>query len=107
MPVRIQAENDVVTALIDGEIDHHSAKEIREGVDSAVFRMNPKVLRLDFSGVGFMDSSGIGLIMGRYRLMSESGGTIEVINVPRGMDKMMRMAGLGRLGIKGIGKGDK
>ena len=103
MPVRIEPkESGVVTALLEGEIDHHSARGMREAIDSAVVRIKPEVLRLDFSAVGFMDSSGIGLIMGRYRLMSESGGTLEVINVPASMSRMMRMAGLCRLGIKGL-----
>ncbi|MBE6760545.1 MAG: STAS domain-containing protein [Ruminococcaceae bacterium] len=102
MPVTIQAEERTLTALLEGEIDHHTAKAMREEIDSAAVRMEPKLLRLDFSRVGFMDSSGIGLIMGRFRLMKESGGSVEVINVPIGMAKMMRLAGLGRLGIKGI-----
>lgn len=102
MPVTINTEENTITALLEGEIDHHTAGPMRQTIDSAVVRMKPKLLRMDFSRVGFMDSSGVGLIMGRYRLMKESDGTVEVINVPAGMAKMMRMAGLGRLGIKGI-----
>ncbi len=102
MPVTIEPKDSAVTALLEGEIDHHSAREMRQTIDSAVVRMTPGILRLDFSGVGFMDSSGIGLIMGRYRLMSEMGGAVEVVNVPEKMSRMMRMAGLGRLGIKGL-----
>lgn len=102
MPVTIEPKDSAVTARLEGEIDHHSAREMRQAIDSAVVRMTPGILRLDFSGVGFMDSSGVGLIMGRYRLMSEMGGTVEVVNVPEKMSRMMRMAGLGRLGIKGL-----
>jgi len=102
MPVTIKTEENAVTALLEGEIDHHAAKTMREQIDAAVVRLEPTLLRLDFSGVGFMDSSGVGLIMGRYRMMKEAGGSVEVRNVPAPMAKMMRMAGLGRLGIKGI-----
>lgn len=102
MAVKIESESKCVTALLEGEIDHHSAKAMREAVDSAVQRLKPELLRLDFSGVSFMDSSGIGLIMGRYRMMKEAGGSVEVVRVPAAMGRMMRMAGLGRLGIKGI-----
>lgn len=102
MPVRIEPKDSALTAVLEGEIDHHTAQTMREAVDAAVVRMKPEILRLDFSGVGFMDSSGVGLIMGRYRLMSEMGGTLEVVNVPERMAKMMRMAGLCRLGIKGL-----
>lgn len=102
MPVTIESGDRVITAHLEGEIDHHTAKPIRESIDSAVIRMNPEVLRLDFSGVGFMDSSGVGLIMGRHRLMSQTGGRVEVVNVSAGSMRMLRMAGLGRLGVKGI-----
>lgn len=102
MAISIKTEDSTVTALLEGEIDHHTAKAMREEIDRAVIRMKPELLRLDFSRVGFMDSSGVGLIMGRFRLMKEAGGRVEVINVPAGMAKMMKMAGLGRLGIKGI-----
>ena len=102
MSITIKTEDNTITALLEGEIDHHTAGAMRQEIDSAVVRMKPELLRLDFSQVGFMDSSGVGLIMGRFRLMKETGGRVEVINVPVGMAKMMRMAGLGKLGIKGI-----
>ena len=102
MPVKIEPKDSAVTALLEGEIDHHSAQSMREAIDAAAIRLRPEVLRLDFSGVGFMDSSGVGLIMGRYRLMSEMGGALEVANVPEKMAKMMKMSGLCRLGIKGL-----
>ena len=102
MSITITTEDKTITALLEGEIDHHTAGAMRQEIDSAVIRMEPELLKLDFSRVGFMDSSGVGLIMGRFRLMKETGGSVEVINVPAGMAKMMKMAGLCRLGIKGI-----
>ena len=102
MSITITTEDKTITALLEGEIDHHTAGAMRQEIDSAVIRMEPELLKLDFSRVGFMDSSGVGLIMGRFRLMKETGGSVEVINVPAGMAKMMKMAGLSRLGIKGI-----
>lgn len=102
MAVKLDIEKDVLTAVLEGEIDHHSAKQIRESIDTAVTRLKPKILTLDFSGVGFMDSSGVGLIMGRHRLMSENGGRVEVTNARSNVLRMLKMAGLGRLGIKGI-----
>ena len=59
----------------------------------------PSLLRLDFSGVKFMDSSGIGLIMGRYRLMSLYGGIVRVVNVPDELERMMKLSGLSALDI--------
>ena len=56
MGVKILSGTQVVTALLDGEIDHHSAREIRENIDAIVERTRPKLLKLDFAGVQFMDS---------------------------------------------------
>ena len=102
MPVTINTDEREVTALLEGEIDHCTAKGMRQAIDAAVIRIKPQCLYLDFSRVVFMDSSGIGLIMGRHRLLSETGGRVEIRNVPQNLMKMMRIAGLGRLGIKGI-----
>ena len=59
------ARSQRLTAFLSGEIDHHSAKTIREEIDLAVSEQIPKELWLDFRDVSFMDSSGIGLVMGR------------------------------------------
>ena len=67
-----------LTVFLDGEIDHHSAPSVRNTVDEAVMTQSPSRLALDFSSVSFMDSSGIGLIMGRYKLMNGRGGVHEV-----------------------------
>ena len=67
-------------AALYGEIDHHSAADIRMITDPEIERLLPKTMMLDFSGVQFMDSSGIGLILGRQRLLSQLGGTVVIKN---------------------------
>ena len=62
-------KNNVLTAFIEGELDHDSAARIRTKLDGICESIKPKLLNLDFSGVSFMDSSGIGLVLGRYRQM--------------------------------------
>ena len=88
-----------LTAEIIGEIDHHSAGIIREQTDSEIERLKPANLRLDFSKVTFMDSSGIGLIMGRYRLMKLVGGNVSVVNVPASLQRMIQISGISSLGV--------
>ena len=88
-----------VIAAIEGEIDHHSAKALREEIDRHAERIKPTVLTLDMSGVSFMDSSGIGLIMGRYKLMNELGGTLYITGASHSIARMIKLAGLSRLGI--------
>ena len=68
MNMQLSYKEGVLTAFLAGEIDHHSAREMREQIDEAAQKHKPYCLRLDFSQVPFMDSSGIGLILGRVRL---------------------------------------
>ena len=89
--------NNLFTAKLFGEIDHHKARSMRETIDSAAERNNPTVLYLDFGGVTFMDSSGIGLIMGRYRTMKLLGGEVRVLNIPPSMERMVELSGLSAL----------
>ena len=99
MVMRIETTSEGTTVWLSGELDHHAARQIRQQVDLAVERTQAKHLRLDFSGVSFMDSSGIGLIMGRYRLMQLSGGDLAVTGASERLCKVMRLAGLDKLGI--------
>ena len=99
MGVKILSSGDVITAVLDGDIDHHSAKKIREAIDEQISNEKPSLVQLDFSGVQFMDSSGIGLIMGRYKIMNILGGKIRVINVPKSLERMIKLSGLVALGI--------
>ena len=86
-----------LVVLLVGEIDHHESAIIRRQVDAAIELYRPERLVLDFSGVTFMDSSGIGLVMGRYKLMNSFGGKLEVANTPKYLRNVMRMAGLDKL----------
>ena len=99
MKCRISFDNRTMTVQLFGEIDHHSARLIREQTDRLIHQKKPRELRLDFSSVSFMDSSGIGLIMGRYRMMGLYGGYLKAVNVPRELEKLMLLSGLGTLDI--------
>lgn len=95
--VRIEKDRSGITAYIYGEIDHHTARTIRQAIDSQVELMQPRYLVLDFSDVSFMDSSGIGLVMGRYKLMNAIGGELSIANTSPSIGRVMRLAGLERL----------
>ncbi len=97
MSVRIYLAEEILTAYLSGELDHHAARSIREEIDEAAQRAHPTVLVLDFRDVTFMDSSGIGLVMGRYALMQELEGELRIENLPIHIKKVMRLAGLERL----------
>ncbi|MEG1687081.1 MAG: STAS domain-containing protein [Angelakisella sp.] len=99
MPVKVEREEKSMTFKLSGEIDHHAAKSLREEIDRCARAYRPEQLTLDFKGVEFMDSSGIGLVLGRYRLMQELDGTLRLINMPAHLRKVMRLAGIENLGI--------
>ena len=95
--MNIKTTGEVLTVYLSGEIDHHSAKGMREEIDKAIEYGMPSLLILDFSDVTFMDSSGIGLVMGRYRQMEYQGGALQLVNTPPQIYKVMRIAGLHKL----------
>lgn len=97
--IKTDYKNNILTAYIDGELDHDSSAKIRTQIDGAAQSLKPKLLCLDFSGVSFMDSSGIGLVMGRYRRMQLLGGTLKVTNIPDNMYRIFAMSGLEGLGV--------
>ncbi len=82
---------------LKGDIDHHSAVAVRSGMDTLLYQKRPRRLYLDLSGVDFMDSSGLGLIMGRYALMKEIGGDVVVCEPSPAVERMLRLAGLERV----------
>lgn len=97
MSVRLILKEGELIAVLSGEIDHHSAREIRGAIDEAAANVKPKRLLLDFSGVQFMDSSGVGLIMGRCKLMQLWGGQVKIANMSSKIEKVVSLAGLNQI----------
>ena len=87
----------ILSIHVRGEIDHHTAASIRQGIDATLFEKRPKTLILDLSAVSFMDSSGLGLIMGRYSVMKELGGEMAVWNPSPETRAILTLAGMERL----------
>ena len=97
MAVTIDIQDDYMAAFLSGELDHHTVRPIREEIDRMASQCHPQELHLDFSSVTFMDSSGIGLVMGRYKLMEELGGIVRLVNLPAPIRKVMKIAGMDKL----------
>lgn len=105
MNVEIKRSGDRLTAFLSGEIDHHSAISIRTAIDKELDMEKTAELLLDFGAVNFMDSSGLGMIFGRYNKMNSSGGKVKLQNVPKPIERILRMAGVYTIiGISGGGK---
>lgn len=97
MAVKITCTPLRVTVAISGEIDHHNAAAMRYEADDAIRASLAPNVRLDFGDVTFMDSSGIGFVLGRYRVVQSYGGNVEVVNLSRRLYSMMKLAGLEKL----------
>ena len=83
---------NTLAAYLSGEIDHLAAQALRREIDAQVDAHLPEQLALDFSGVTFMDSSGVGLILGRGRYIASLGGSLTVQNPPAQIRKMLDLA---------------
>ncbi len=79
------------------EIDHHSSKEIRERTEAYLQQGGIRQIVFDFSRTSFMDSSGIGAILGRYKRMREIGGRVAVCNTDERIRRILRISGVDRL----------
>lgn len=79
---------------LSGEIDHHTADKIRDRLDKLIDKTAPKCLVLDFSAVTMMDSSGIGLVIGRYKRLKKIGAELYVQGTTESVDKIFQLAGL-------------
>lgn len=94
MKVEFEEKSKVLLVRLSGEIDHHFASEVREKIDRAIESYEKKSLALDFTGVTFMDSSGIGVVMGRYNKIKDLGGIVFVLGCNSYIDRILEMAGI-------------
>ena len=95
--IRLQEEEHKLRAILPGEIDHHAAHFVREKIDKKLFELHPDVLVLDFSEVKFMDSSGIGLILGRAEIAREMGGTVQIEGLSRRLERLILLSGVEKM----------
>lgn len=84
----------ILTIHLPAEIDHHSSEQLRKETDLLVQRKNIHTLFFDFSDTVFMDSSGIGMLIGRYKLMRFLGGSVAAIHVKERMQKILMLSGI-------------
>ena len=95
MEVSAKHEGQTLTFFLVGELDHHGAKGLLENLEREIERTLPLSLVLDFSGVTFMDSSGIGVIIGRTKKLKYfNDSSVSVCNMSDRVDKLLKCAGI-------------
>ena len=92
--VKYNKEDKLLVMEITEEIDHHTTEKIRRRADYEIQRYMPKKVLFDFNNVSFMDSSGIGMVVGRYKLLAMLGGSLELANVNQKLEKVFEMSGV-------------
>ena len=97
MEIKYIKEDKLLLLKITEELDHHTVEKIRRKADYEIERYIPRKVVLDFSNVSFMDSAGIGLILGRYKNISILGGKLEIVNVSKQVEKILNMSGMTKL----------
>lgn len=97
MILKSQNYNRTLVVYIDGEIDHHSVEEIREFVDKEFRRSNCINIAFDFENVNFMDSSGIGMMIGRYKNAGIRGGRVIACHINKELERIFQISGLHKI----------
>ena len=92
-----EKETRTLILRVTEEIDQHIADKIRKKLDSEIEIYSPRKVVFDFNGIEFMDSSGIGMVLGRYKLVKMLGGTFEIINVNKRLKRIFDMSGVSRI----------
>lgn len=97
MNVRYIEKDKLLFLDLTEEIDHHTTEEIRRKADYEIERYMPKKVIFNFNSVNFMDSSGIGMILGRYKMIKMLGGELGIVNVKKSIRKVLEMCGILKL----------
>ena len=95
--VKFTLRSATLIASVKGDIDQHTAPGIREQIDLRISHENVRKLIFDFSGLDFMDSSGIGLIIGRYKLMTSLNGKVSIIASKPTIRKLLELSGIKKI----------
>ncbi|GAA0718439.1 anti-sigma F factor antagonist [Clostridium malenominatum] len=94
MYLKFDNKEDKLLVYMMGELDHHSAEEVRNKIDDRLSREDITKLIMDFSDVSFMDSSGIGVVIGRYKKLASKNGKVCITNVSDSVKRVFELSGM-------------
>lgn len=94
MSVKSRFERGVLIISLQGELDHHGVEQIRDEIESQLEQGQYQGLVMSFRSIDFMDSSGLGLILGRFRSVSQHGGKMVLCEVNASLRRLFEMSGL-------------
>ena len=97
MKVFFSEKDNVLIVKITGELDHHNAPQIREETDFKIINNNIKYVIFDFTNLSFMDSSGVGVIIGRYKLLSSLKGSLYIVSPSKNVNRLLELSGIPKI----------
>ncbi len=97
MEINLISEKRTIIVKIQTDLDHHTAAEIRRNVDTKIKSSNAINVIFDFGLVDFMDSSGIGMLMGRYKITNILGGKVIIFGAKKEVMRIIDMSGIDKI----------
>ncbi len=97
MHIQVKRQNEYVTAYLFGELDHHSSQQAKEELDEVIKTHRDANLILDLRNLSFMDSSGLGVVLGRYKRLKVYGNSMYIRNANRQIEKVFDVSGIYKL----------
>ena len=94
MHIRFKHQSDYTTAYLSGELDHHTADNTRQALDDIIKKYAHAHLVLDLKNLSFMDSSGLGVILGRYKKLKAQGSSMYIKNANKQIEKVFNVSGI-------------
>lgn len=97
LQLQVKHDRDVLIIRLAGELDHHTAEQVRRAIESEFSKGIYEHLVFNMADLDFMDSSGLGVILGRYKMVSERGGKMTLCNMRPSIHRLMEMSGMFRI----------
>ncbi len=97
LEITIAIKKKILVVSLSGELDHHTAKEVKNLIEEVIKNRNVRNLIFDFTNLTFMDSSGIGVVVGRYKLIRSMGGKLAIAGAQKNVNKLLYMSGINKI----------
>ena len=100
MNISYQNEGKNLKIVLNGELDHHEARDVSNALDRLISEVSPAGVIFDFKGVSFMDSTGIGVLLGRYKLLKSINAEVYLTNPSQTIDRLLKLSGIYNVIVK-------
>ena len=97
LEITVTIKKKTLVVSLSGELDHHTAKDVKNLIEEVIKNRGVVNLVFDFTNLTFMDSSGIGVVIGRYKLISSIGGKVTIVSPAKNINRLLSMSGINKI----------